>query len=422
MTRVFISYSRKDLVFVERLSGDLKTAGLEVWYDLSGLEGGTRWGREIQNAIQQSEIFIVVLSPNSVESEWVEKEFMYANSQKRKVIPLLYQPCETPMWFINLHFIDVQGENYARNFWIILKAMGIQPGDAAAQEKPAAAALEIPAQHEAPAALPERKPPGKRNSSKAPKTRLAWVLGLVGLAAVIALAVWGMPALAARLAPAPTATATAPLTATATLTETATATASSTPTQTLVPSPTFTSMPTNEPTTGSVSGYVGWGFQPVEGVIVDLCTHWVYTCQGTKFSGVTNAEGLFIMKGVSPGDYELITKYPGQVDESRMSGQGGWPASIQVAAGQTVKVDNISICKNDLEIYAPTIKGNTVTFIWKAYPGATSYDGYLTGRDSWHTSSTLYSLNLESGSYQLLLDVKTKNLTCVHGYINFTVP
>ena len=129
MTQVFISYSRKDLVFVERLAKDLQAAGLQVWYDLSGLAAGTRWGKEIQSAIQQSQIFVVVLSPNSIDSEWVEKEFMYANSLKRKIIPLFYQPCETPLWFINLHFIDVQGDNYDSHFWIILKAMGVKPGD-----------------------------------------------------------------------------------------------------------------------------------------------------------------------------------------------------------------------------------------------------------------------------------------------------
>ena len=133
MTQVFISYSRKDLAFVERLAENLQAAGLQVWYDLSGLDVGTRWGRDIQDAIEQCQCFVVVLSPNSVDSEWVEKEFMYANSLKKRIIPLLYQPCKAPMWFINLHFIDVQGENYDRNFWVILKAMGVKPGDAVAK-------------------------------------------------------------------------------------------------------------------------------------------------------------------------------------------------------------------------------------------------------------------------------------------------
>ncbi len=51
MAQVFISYSRKDLTFVEHLVSDLKETGIDVWYDLSGLEGGARWRIEIQNAI-----------------------------------------------------------------------------------------------------------------------------------------------------------------------------------------------------------------------------------------------------------------------------------------------------------------------------------------------------------------------------------
>lgn len=35
MTQVFISYSHKDLDFVEQLAADLKVAGLDVWYGLS---------------------------------------------------------------------------------------------------------------------------------------------------------------------------------------------------------------------------------------------------------------------------------------------------------------------------------------------------------------------------------------------------
>ena len=81
MDQVFISYSRKDLEFVQRLANDLKAADFEVWYDLSGLEAGTRWGTEIQKAIEESQHFLVVLSPNSVQSDWVEREFLFASDQ-----------------------------------------------------------------------------------------------------------------------------------------------------------------------------------------------------------------------------------------------------------------------------------------------------------------------------------------------------
>ena len=39
MTQVFISYPCRDLAFVKQLAVDLKAAGLDVWYDLSGVEG-----------------------------------------------------------------------------------------------------------------------------------------------------------------------------------------------------------------------------------------------------------------------------------------------------------------------------------------------------------------------------------------------
>jgi hypothetical protein len=116
MAQVFISYSRRDLSFVKRLVADLQKTGIKVWYDLSGLEGGARWRVEIQNAIQASDYVIVVLSPASTQSEWVENEYLFASNLKRKILPLMYRECELPMSFLNLNYIDVQDENYSRNF------------------------------------------------------------------------------------------------------------------------------------------------------------------------------------------------------------------------------------------------------------------------------------------------------------------
>ncbi len=123
MTQVFISYSRKDLSFVERLAADLQNAGLDIWFDLSGLDGGDRWGRELQNAIRQSDVFLFIVSPNSIESEWVEKEFLYASNLHKRIVPLMYQACELPIWLLNIHYVDVQGGNYVQNFSQILRAL-----------------------------------------------------------------------------------------------------------------------------------------------------------------------------------------------------------------------------------------------------------------------------------------------------------
>ena len=104
MTEVFISYSRKDLSFIEQLAADLEKAGFSVWYDLSDLDGGDHWAKEIQAAIDSSDVFVTVISPDSIISEWVSKEFIYASSNKKRIVPLLYRKCNLPLWLSDIHF------------------------------------------------------------------------------------------------------------------------------------------------------------------------------------------------------------------------------------------------------------------------------------------------------------------------------
>jgi formylglycine-generating enzyme required for sulfatase activity len=125
MTQVFISYSRKDISFINRLAADLKNAGLDVWYDVSRIAGGARWRSEIENALRNSQYVIVVLSPDSIVSEWVEREFLFSSNLRRKIIPIMYRACEVPLNYVDLNYIDVQGENYRRNFDDLLKALGV---------------------------------------------------------------------------------------------------------------------------------------------------------------------------------------------------------------------------------------------------------------------------------------------------------
>jgi hypothetical protein len=421
LTQVFISYSRKDLAFVERLAKDLMDAGLKVWYDLSGLEAGTRWGKEIQNALQQSQYLLVILSPNSIQSEWVEKEFLYANNLKLKTIPILYTPCVLPMWFINLHFIDMQGKNYKLHFSELLKALGIQPGEAI---KTVEAVTAIPLPKEPPGDLQQIRQPiesGKKQD-KVPRwkasIRPAWIIGLVGLVAVIAFAIWGIPPLAARLAPTPIPSPTV----TATYTPTSTSTPTLTPTETTVPTATL------DPTTGIVTGSITWASKPFEGVVVKLCTDWLYTCKGTEYTAITEAQGIFTFTGLEPGKYQLITKVPDQVDETRSNGGGDLPVTIEVSGGQAVYLDPLPICKHDLVILLPTIQGDSVTFSWKAYPGATDY--YAMGFNPssgqsfgpGHTSSTRFSVNLSTGQYEFSVNTWVSDGGCAEGMINFTMP
>jgi formylglycine-generating enzyme required for sulfatase activity len=106
-----------------------------VWYDLSGLEGGSRWNQEIEDAIGASQYFIVVLSPNSIVSTWVKEEILYARGLERKIVPLLYKPCVIPLGLNTLNYVNVQGANYQQNYQEILRALGIERSKREAAEK-----------------------------------------------------------------------------------------------------------------------------------------------------------------------------------------------------------------------------------------------------------------------------------------------
>lgn len=123
MAQVFVSYSRKDLSFVEKLVADLKNAGQVVWCDISSIGGGARWRIEIENAIRNSQNVVVVLSPDSIASEWVEREFLFASNLKRKIIPLMYRACDLPLNYLDLNYIDMHGENYRNGFLVLLRAL-----------------------------------------------------------------------------------------------------------------------------------------------------------------------------------------------------------------------------------------------------------------------------------------------------------
>lgn len=70
----FISYSTKDSVFVKKLNDDLQNAGVRCWYAPHDLKIGDRTLDAVYSAIRKQEKLLLVLSENSIASEWVRDE------------------------------------------------------------------------------------------------------------------------------------------------------------------------------------------------------------------------------------------------------------------------------------------------------------------------------------------------------------
>jgi len=80
----FISYSSKDQLFAERLYADLQARGVRCWFAPPDVQGGKKLHEQIDRAIQMHERLLLILSPNSIHSEWVKTEI--AKARKREMM------------------------------------------------------------------------------------------------------------------------------------------------------------------------------------------------------------------------------------------------------------------------------------------------------------------------------------------------
>jgi hypothetical protein len=89
MSHIFISYSRKDIDFARYLRASLENAGFRVWMDEKRLSAGMNWSDELQKAIDHCGAFVVIMSPDSHESKFVQSEILHAIDRKKTIFPVL---------------------------------------------------------------------------------------------------------------------------------------------------------------------------------------------------------------------------------------------------------------------------------------------------------------------------------------------
>ena len=177
MADIFISYSRRDENFATQLKDQLRSSGFDIWIDREGISGGSAWQTAISKAIRECNTLVVVLSPDSVASEYVTKEITLADTHNKKIIPIMCRTCEltenVELALAGLHYIDFPQLGYENAFNQLVHALGQKP----TQKK---APVQQPAQ---PAATPppipqgyQAAPPQQQFQPAAPIMNLAQIL------------------------------------------------------------------------------------------------------------------------------------------------------------------------------------------------------------------------------------------------------
>jgi hypothetical protein len=108
VTHIFISYSHKDTEYAHKLADVLQDKGFAVWID-ERLDYGSQWPHEIQKQLDSCFAFIVIMSPRSFASEWVQSELQRAKRKLKPVLPVLLEGDEPWLSVESTQYYDVRG-------------------------------------------------------------------------------------------------------------------------------------------------------------------------------------------------------------------------------------------------------------------------------------------------------------------------
>ena len=124
---VFISYSRRNKDFVQQLHSALEATGREVWVDWESIPVAGDWWQEIQLGIELADIFLFVLSPDSVASQVCGQEIEEALRHNKRLVPVVFgdvPPAQVHPELARLNWIFLRPEDdFQQGFQRLLAAL-----------------------------------------------------------------------------------------------------------------------------------------------------------------------------------------------------------------------------------------------------------------------------------------------------------
>lgn len=174
MGHIFISYSHKDTDYAHALADHLQSIGFEVWID-ERLDYGSQWPHELQTQLDTCSAFILIMSPRSYASEWVQSELQRARRKSKPIFPLLLEGDEPWLSVESTQYYDVRRERFpdAKFYSALENVISPQAGEA----------VQLPADAKVPV---RAKSPVNR-----PRSQLGITIAIIG--AVVLLLAVGIP-------------------------------------------------------------------------------------------------------------------------------------------------------------------------------------------------------------------------------------
>ena len=110
--KTFLSYSRINKDFAVKLAKELKSEGFHIWLDQLDIPPGARWDVEVEKALKESEIFMIIITPASAKSENVLDEIGLAIDSGKRILPVLLETADLPLRLRRLQYVDFTSKSF----------------------------------------------------------------------------------------------------------------------------------------------------------------------------------------------------------------------------------------------------------------------------------------------------------------------
>lgn len=114
--KIFISHAYQDAGFAKRLSVDLRKHNWSIWIAPDSIQSGERWVEAIGRGLEESGIFILILSKMALQSRWVRSEVESAihleHQGKMRFLPIQIESCDIPVLWQTYQHVSFE-HNYA---------------------------------------------------------------------------------------------------------------------------------------------------------------------------------------------------------------------------------------------------------------------------------------------------------------------
>ena len=121
-SKLFISYSRAQTPFVDRLADQLEDQGYSLLLDYQNLVPARPWFEQITSFIDAADVVLLVVSSESINSKNVEPEWKRAVDRGKRILLLIFEAVPLPRELQTCDWVDFRS-NYREGFRQLLDKM-----------------------------------------------------------------------------------------------------------------------------------------------------------------------------------------------------------------------------------------------------------------------------------------------------------